>query len=206
MSYLPEPYPSNGARQPAGGPAFSTTVNTTLIGNEQRNQNWVRSRHSYEESQGIKTAEDFTAVGAHFRMARGKLHHYRKRDWADYQAEREEGGATAITSTTFQLVKRYGAEVGFIEERRITRPSAGTLSVWISGVLQTLTTHYAVDIETGILTIPAAPDADDIECAFEFDVPCRYDTDELKAVLVELDPDGPSLMSWESIPIVEVRE
>lgn len=208
MSYLPVRFPLKIGRDPSGGPEWSTTVNTTIVGDEQRNQNWVNSRHRYEVSNSIKrNTTDFKDVGDHFRMARGRLHHFRFRDWSDYVCARTEGRVSAITSTTFQLEKHYGAESGFVEERRISRPVSGSLSLWISGVLKTISTHYTVDVETGIITIGAAPDPADVETSFSFDVPCRYDTDRLNAVLRQFNAgDQSSWMSWDSVPIVEDRD
>lgn len=208
MSYLPSAFPSEHiARGAMGGPAWSTSIATTISGDEQRNQNWQRSRHRYEVSQGIKTAAAFRAIGAHFRMARGRTHHFRFRDWADYHCPRAEGLLDPITSTTFQLSKVYGSEIGFTETRRISRPVAASLQIWKDATLQTLTTHYTLAAETGIVTFVSAPGAAVLECAFDFDVPCRYDTDELRSTLL-IAAGGPddALVSWESVPLVEDRD
>jgi uncharacterized protein (TIGR02217 family) len=206
MSYLPAPFPDDIAPQPSGGPGWSTDIVMTLSGDEQRNQNWLESRHTYELSHGIRTAAAFKAVGAHFRMARGKLHTFRFTDWADFECERADGGLVEITTTTFQLAKLYGAEMGFTESRRITRPRTGTVQVWKAGTLLTGGTDYTVDVETGIVTFATAPGAATLEAAFDFDVHCRYDTDQLKAVLIRLADSDESLLSWDSVPVVEVHE
>lgn len=208
MSYLPKAFPSEHiARGAMGGPGWATSIATTLAGDEQRNQTWERSRHRYEVSHGVKLAAGFRAIGAHFRMARGKTHHFRFRDWGDFRCARADGLLDEITTTTFQLTKVYGDQTGFKEERRITRPVAASVQIWKTGTLQTLTTHYTLDAETGIVTFLGAPGAATIECAFDFDVPCRYDTDELRSTLLIADggPDE-AVVAWESVPIVEVRE
>lgn len=206
MAYLPERFPLLIAEGPQGGPTFSTDVVTLVGGEEQRNQNWSESRHEYEFSHGIKNSAQFARIGAHFRQARGKANKFRVKDWGDFEATQDEGGALAIegSTTTFQMCKNYGTNVGFIEQRKITRPVAG-FSLWISSVLQTLGGSYTVDIETGIVTIAGAPDPADIAWAGEFDVPCRYDTDKLVSVLVSYRTGG-SYHSWTSVPVVEVRE
>ncbi|HKW83001.1 MAG TPA: DUF2460 domain-containing protein [Burkholderiaceae bacterium] len=202
MGYLSQRFPIDIAPGPMGGPTWSTDVTALRSGEEQRNENWSRSRHEYEASHGIKTADDFVAVGAHFRMARGRAHMFRYKDHADFIAERGEGVLTLITSTTFQLYKQYGSVVGFVEDRKITRPVAGTLQVWKDDVLTAVT----LNAETGVVTFGIAPGAAVLECAFEFDVPVRYDTDKLQATLVHYNEITGSLHSWASVPLVEVRE
>lgn len=208
MSYLPKAFPAEHiARGAMGGPSWSTSIATTISGDEQRNQNFARSRHRYEVSHGIKTAAAFRAIGAHFRMARGKTHHFRFRDWGDFRCARAEGLLDPVTTTTFQLTKVYGDQTDFTEARRITRPVAATLRIWKNATLQTVTTHYTLAAETGIVIFLSAPGAATVECAFDFDVPCRYDTDELKSTLLMADgsPDE-AVVAWEDVPLIEVRE
>jgi len=201
MGYLSQRFPIDIAPGPVGGPTWSTDVTGLRSGDEQRNENWSRSRHEYEASHGIKTSDDFAVVGAHFRMARGRAHMFRFKDHADYAAVRGEGVLTLITSTTFQLYKKYGAVSGFEEFRKITRPVSGSLSVWKDTVL----TGVTLAAETGIVTFGSAPGAAVLECAFQFDVPVRYDTDKLQSTLVHFTEAG-SLHGWASVPLVEVRE
>ena len=206
MSYLDERFPDSVAAGGQGGPGYSTTVVAVQSGAEQRNQNWTRARHTYEMSQGIKDAADFKAIAAHFRMARGKLHHFRVKDHADYSLARTESSLVLITSTTFQLHKLYGEVSGFEDSRKITRPVSGSVQIWKDAALQTLTTHYTVAHETGIVTFTSPPGGATLEAACEFDVPMRYDTDQLDARLVHRYQDGSALMQWETVPLVEVRE
>lgn len=207
MSYLSKRFPALVAPNPAGGPAWSTDVATTLVGDEQRNQNWQRSRHEYDVSPGIKSTAQFKEVGAHFRMARGKLHVFRFKDWGDFAATRSEGSAIAITSSTFQLVKNYGDVLDFVEQRLITRPINGSLVIWKDGSLLATPSDFTYDPETGIITFASSPGAAVLETSFQFDVPVRYDTDVLKATVVMADSaNGASYLSWESVPLIEDRD
>lgn len=203
MSYLPVPFPSEIAPEPTGGPSYSTDLASTLSGDEQRNQNWSEARHTYEMSHGIKTARDFKKIGAHFRMAKGRLHMFRVTDWADFECARDEGVLMMITSTEYQLAKQYGDEPGFLVQRRITRPIVETVEIWKDNVP---TTGYTLSAETGRIVFDSAPGASVLECAFNFDVPCRYDTDQLKAILVNLVDSDESLISWDTVPLAEVHE
>ncbi len=205
MSYLSSRFPIYVAPGPMGGPSWSTDIAAVRSGDEQRNENWSRSRHEYEASHGIKTQQHFKVVGGHFRMARGRAHHFRFKDWADFTATRSEGYLLKLTSTTFQTYKAYGDVEAFKEYRKITRLVAGTLQVWDGGVIATPT----VNVETGIVTFSAPPSGSPsgsvLECAFQFDVPCRYDTDKLQATLVSYTATE-TLHSWASVPLIEHRE
>lgn len=39
----------------------------------------------------------------------------------------------------------------------------------------------------------------------EFDVPCRFDTDEMRGEVIDRTPSGELIVGWQSIPIVEIR-
>lgn len=206
MAYLSERFPLIIGRDPVGGPGFMTEIASTRSGFEQRNQCWSRSKLEYDFSHDIKSDTMFQVVGAHFRMARGRLHTFRVRDWSDFRCLRADGLLDPITATTFQLHKVYGSVVGFAEEVKITRIYPGSLQIWKDAVLQTLTTHYTVAEETGIVTFASAPGASVIEAACLFDVHCRYDIDKLQATLVQFNAEGESFHAWKSVPVVEVRE
>lgn len=207
MSYLPARFPLVVAARPVGGPGFSTRIATTVSAFEQRNANWEASRWSGDAAIGIRSEAHFQLVRDHFHMARGRLHHFRFKDYADYTVERSAGVLVELTSTTFQIYKQYGTEAGFEDYRKITRPVADTLSVWKNSVLQTLTTHYTLAAETGIVTFTSPPGVATLECACEFDVPVRYDTDQLLSTLVVPGNGARSAHhAWEQVPLVEHRE
>lgn len=206
MSYLPQRFPVSIASGPTGGPNWSTEVITLSSGDESRNQNWLSSRHSYEVSHGVKSESQFRAIGAHFRMARGKVHHFRFKDFADFELERQDGLLAELSATTFQIYKTYGDLVDFQETRKITRPVDGTVAIWKDGVAQALISNFTFDVETGVVTFNIAPGASMIEVACQFDVPVRYDTDKLESVLVRYSQQGDSFISWASVPLIEHRE
>jgi len=84
----------------------------------------------------------------------------------------------ALTTTTFQLVKYYGAggaaipSIGY-PKRTIHKPVAGTVKVAIAGV--ETTTGFVVDYTTGIITFAVAP-VGTVTGGCEFDIPVRFDT------------------------------
>jgi len=67
-------------------------------------------------------------------------------------------------------------------------------------VLATGTAGKTITLGSGAgYKYPQASDA--LTAAFSFDVPCRFDTDQLKGQHI-----SPGIYGWDSIPIVEVRE
>lgn len=200
MAFLESPrFPERIAYGAIGGPGFSTGVAVMASGREARNGNWQYPRHSWDVSHSIKSHADFEVLRAFFMAAKGRLHGWRFKDWADFACAETEGVVAEITSTTFQLQKKYvsGAQVSL---REIQKPVSGTVAVFVSGSPAT----FSVDATTGIVTIAAAPDAADVTWSGEFDVPMRFDTDELRGSLVSRNPRDGILHSWESIPIIEV--
>ena len=110
---------------------------------------------------------------------------------------RRSAPATGATRP-FQLVKRY-ASGGEVVTRTIAKPVAGTVKLYRDGVQAT--SGWSVDAATGLVTFTTAPAAGVIVTAdFEFDVPARFDTDQM-----ELTIETYELGSWGQIPVVEIR-
>lgn len=101
-------------------------------------------------------------------------------------------------TTTFQLIKLYqsGAQSW---SRTIRKPVAGTTVIALNAVGQA--SGWSVDTATGIVTCTATPGVGVIVTAgFEYDVPVRFDTDELPVTL-DIERTG----SITSVPLVEIR-
>lgn len=193
MAFLTQRFPVGISFGAIGGPGFATNVVTIRSGAEQRNANWSTMRHAWDVAQALKTNADFAAVRAHFLAAEGKLNGFPFKDWADYQAAAGEGVLTVIDSTHWQLAKRYTSGSS-TTDRAITKPVSGTVVI-------TGGSGHTLDYTTGILTKgTGTPTA----WTGEFDVPARYDVDQLKAHIVDRNTDG-VLLAWDSIPIVEIR-
>lgn len=199
MAFIESPrFPDRIAYGATGGAGFSTSIARLTSGREARNGQWEYPRHAWDVSQGLNSQADFEALRAFFWAMRGRLHGWRFKDWSDYLVTVADGRATAITSTTFQLVKRYSS--GAINvDRLIQKPVAGTVEVLVSGSPAT----FSVDTTTGIVTIAAAPAAADITWSGEFDVPMRFDTDQLQGRIVARNANG-LVHEWSGIPISEI--
>jgi uncharacterized protein (TIGR02217 family) len=175
-------------------------VVTMFSGHEQRNSNWKNARARYNVASGAKTEAQWQALIAFFRSRKGKAIGFRFKDWSDYKAKNQQIGIGDGETAEFQLVKNYSSGNTIIT-REIKKPVAGTVKVHKSGNLRGAPADYSIDYTTGIISFAEAPAANIIITAdFEFDVPVRFDTDEL-----QLSMDNFNSGSWNSISLIEVR-
>lgn len=161
MAFLDLRFPDNISYGALGGPAFSTDVVVVGSGFEQRNQNWQASRYSFDVSHAARTAPEIAELIAFFRIAKGRAHSFRYKDWMDYQTALTEGrlGTTGLGTGigTYQLYKHYSNSVGS-DDRKITRPVTGTLVVKRNGSAMTVGAgagQIAIDYSTGVVTVVA---------------------------------------------------
>ena len=106
-------------------------------------------------------------------------------------------GGTASTSSTPS--SDYATSATPASPRATAKPVAGTLKLYRDGVQAA--SGWSVDATTGLVTFTAAPAMGVIVTAdFEFDVPVRFDTDQM-----ELTIETYELGSWGQIPVVEIR-
>ena len=181
-----------------GGPGWSTSIVTTVSGHERRNANWSQARGRWNVAHGLKRREQVAELIAFFRARMGRAYGFRFKDWTDYQALAQTLGTGDGATSAFQLVKHY-ASGGEIVTRTIAKPVAGTVKLYRDGVQAT--SGWSVDTATGLVTFATAPAAGVIVTAdFEFDVPARFDTDQM-----ELTIETYELGSWGQIPVVELR-
>jgi uncharacterized protein (TIGR02217 family) len=148
---------------------------------------------------------------------KGRANGFRVKDFLDFTSN--ANGVTAPTNldqvigtgtgslTTFQLKKTY-TKGALSLARNIKKPVVGTVLIAKAGVAQTITTHYTLDTTTGIVTFLSAPaNGNSITAGYEFDVPCRFDTDELTDIEYEMNAGGATtnIINIPDIPIVEIR-
>ena len=108
-----------------------------------------------------------------------------------------------LTTTTFQLAKVYGSdEPTFKEVRNLTRLVAGTLKVFLNGVLKASPADYSVNVDTGVITFTSAPGAATRTASCDFDVPCYFEIDDRRGQL-EARRNGQFFLRWENIRIRE---
>jgi uncharacterized protein (TIGR02217 family) len=192
MSFAEIQFPTDISYGATGGPTFLTDVVATVSGHEQRNSKWSQSRARYNVASGVKTETQWQALIAFFRARRGKAVGFRFKDWGDFKAINQP--LLALEGEEHQLVKQY-VSGAVVSERIITKPVAGTVQLYEDSILQA--SGWSIDTATGIITTSLSGT---LTADFEFDVPVRFDTDELALSLDSFDAG-----SWNSIPLIEVR-
>lgn len=185
---------------------FNTTIATTASGAERRNQNWSQGRLAADLASGLRRRADMDGLRAHFRARAGRTHSFPFKDLGDFTLVRQAIGATDGSTATFQIYKRYSSG-GVVHDRIITKPVTGTVFVWVNNAPITLGAgagQAQVSRTTGIVTLGTtlrATTGQAVEVACEFDVPVRYDTDDMDLELRTWESSR-----WGNIQVIEVRE
>jgi uncharacterized protein (TIGR02217 family) len=192
MSFVEVQFPTDISYGATGGPIFLTDVVATVSGHEQRNSKWSQSRAKYNVASGIKTEAQWQTLIAFFRARRGMAIGFRFKDWSDYKAENQP--LKSLGGNEYQLVKQYVSGAA-VYERNITKPATGTVKLYEDSILQA--SGWSIDTATGIITTSLSGT---LTADFEFDVPVRFDTDEMSISMDSFDAGN-----WGSIPLIEVR-
>lgn len=191
------------------GPSFKNVIQEAVSGNEQRFAQWTKCRGTGDLSYAILESNDpvgdFRAVLALYRAHFGSLYPFRFKDWSDYQATDELFGNGNGSTKDFQLVKTYdpsqillGVPGSLFYVRSITLVT-GTPTIMIDGVAKTPSTDYTIS-SSGVVSFVSAPaGSTELTWTGEFDVPVRFDTDNLPVIMQQQD-----LATIRSIPIREV--
>jgi uncharacterized protein (TIGR02217 family) len=172
----------------SGGPERKTDIVVTGSGREERVARWANSRRSYDAGSGVKTLAELASVLAFFEERRGRLYGFRWRDRIDYQScpfgqtpspLDQPIGTGDGTTKNFQLVKTYGgAFAPYV--RVVTKPVAGSVRVAINGTEVASGPGWSVDSTSGVVSFVNAPaNGAAITAGFQFDVPVRFDSDQL---------------------------
>lgn len=210
MGVLAERFPDDIARGAEGGHGiWQNTIVAHQGGYETPNLDWQDARGEWNVARAIEFTGKHELARSHYYKARGTFHYFRFKDWLDFRCARtgDDKGRLTGSTTAWQINKVYGSdEAGFEYVRPLKRIVAGSELVWRNGVLQTRTTHYTIDNDTGIVTSLVSWAGSTLEVSCEFDVLCRYDTPQFAPRLVHRRSDGQMLFEWADIRIVEVRE
>lgn len=186
-----------------GGPMFRTTVITLASGLERRNVEWSNVRAEYDVSHGIKDKEQLADLRSFFYARRGRAYSFRFKDHGDYEIFNQNIGIGDGTTTDFQLIKSYDPGP-YQYDRVITKPEENGLDpLLVDGVELEENTDYTVDYSTGVVSFVDPPALGlSINLPYgRFHVHARFDVDVFDPV-----HDFWNHQSWESIPIVEVKD
>jgi len=207
MSFHDVRFPLDIAFGSAGGPGFRVDVVTLAGGHEERNALWAHPRHRYDVGLGLRSDNDLHQLIAFFKARRGRLHAFRFRDWQDWKSCPPLQAPSAVdqaiglgdgSTAEFALAKVYVS--GAHDYRRlIRRPVEGSVAIAVDGMPVAAIDHI-VDHGTGLVTFsdPPVPGAA-ITAGFEFDVPVRFDIEQLSISLADFRAG-----QIPSIPLIEV--
>jgi uncharacterized protein (TIGR02217 family) len=196
-------FPIALGREASVEPAFSTAIATTAGGSEQRNAEWADARLRFDAGPGVRGVDDLHALIAFFRARRGAAVGFRFEDPFDNSSNGMTGdpqptdqaiGTGDGARTDFALVKHYGAQ-----ERRITRPVAGSARVAVDGVERASGWTLGGKGVVSFAEPPAEGAA--VTAGFRFDVPVRFAEDRLSVSRATF-----AAGDIPSVPLIEIRE
>jgi uncharacterized protein (TIGR02217 family) len=197
-------FPIEIGQEASVAPTFSTNIVTSASGFEARNANWAQARMRFDAGPGIRGDAELESLLAFFRARRGPAVAFRFRDPYDNSSNGMTGvptptdqaiGAGDGSTDSFELVKAYGSG----EQRRITRPVAGTVRVAVDGIEQL--TGWALDSKGVVRFDDPAIAGATVTAGFLFDTPVRFAEDRIEI-------NRATFLAGEapSVPLVEVRE
>jgi uncharacterized protein (TIGR02217 family) len=179
---------------------LSTTIVVTAGGREKRNRNWSSSRRTYDLALEARKTSIVQIINAFFETVGGRHRGFRLKDWTDYRLSGQV--CEAVSATVFQIRKAYitGSETQY---RTIQKPVAGSVKTYVASAL--VTSGFTIDHTTGRLTFDVAPSqTPTVDC--EFDVPVRFDQDQIKWTVFDRGPNGGEhFFNAESLMAVEIK-
>jgi len=182
-----------------GGPGYSTGIVKTVTGGESRLPIWAQARCSYQVAHTIKSQAEMDILRNFFLARKGKAYGFRFHDWMDYSVK----GQYLFTGPDIQgqLVKTYIDDNGYTDTRIISRPIMDTIVLYVNSVKVATGSVYYIN-SNGLITLGfEILDGDIISADFEFDVPVRFNMDNMDIVVEDFD-----CFSWNGITLIEVRE
>lgn len=192
-----------------GGPGRHTDIVTLANGYEERNTAWAHSRRRYDAGVGMRSLDDIAILLAFFEARRGQLYAFRWKDWADFKSSKPSNDTDVRDQTiglgdgvtkTWPLSKSYRSGLARYT-RPIKKPVLGSVQVALGGDLLQEGPHLEVDFAHGRILFDHAPtEGTEITAGFEFDVPVRFDTDEIQTSVENFQAG-----TVPHVPVIEVR-
>lgn len=166
-------------------PTYATQIAPLDSGREQRNISRTRALRRFAAEFRNWHIDDYAILLAHFHAVAGSGYGFRMRDHTDYTAENESLGNTpGANQTPVQLIKTYTSGT-LSRVRTINKPASATVQEsdgaggWVDkpGSLATATGLFT---PTSNWTAGRA-----LRWSGEFDVPVRFESDELPSIMDE---------------------
>jgi uncharacterized protein (TIGR02217 family) len=183
-----------------------------VSGHVSVNAMWEQMLHVYDLSTIQLQRVDWQYLQTLHRITGGGHKGFLMEDPADYKVvtvatdSSTSGVVDSLTSTTFQLYKRYTETASSLyADRKITRPQAAGFVVSVSGT-PLGGGAYTLDTVTGIVTIPAAPAEGVVTWSGRFYVPVHFQSDTIDWQLEVPGPEDFRFFSGPNVILQEVRE
>lgn len=196
MSFLETPrFPESIAFGFTGGPMYLTSFGVLPSGYSKRNIERQHGLGRWVATKRGKTQAETNTLMAFRRAVKGRAHGFRFKDYIDFEASASEGVVTLISGSNYQMYKRYTAGA-LTEDRIIQKPVESTITISGTGT-------YTLNSTLGIVTVVSG--SPPTGWSGEFDVPCVFADDEVRAEIIDRDADG-FLFSWGDLTIEETRD
>lgn len=208
MAFIETPrFPVDISFGSSGGPIFDTSVIILSSGFEQRNANWSEPLRRWDVSYGIKTEALMNTLLLFFNAMAGRTHGFRFKDFTDFKSVSPEAtvgfndmilGTGDGAKTVYQIIKNYitGSQT---QIKSIKKTVTGTVRVALDAVEQF--SGFTIDNNLGTITFSVAPAGGVVVGAgYEYDVPVRFDMDNLEISLTAF-----VARNLPSIPVREIR-
>lgn len=217
MSFIETPrFPDKLAFSSAIGPVFRTTKIQTLAGNTYRNQEWPSPLWRFDVVPALRIHPQFQdEVIDYYIAVAGGANGFRIKNRLDYKScavgdtptkDDQTIGTGDGTEDEFQVVKNYTRGT-LTTTQTIRKLVSGTVLVAVDGSLQTETTDYVVDYDTGMITFQPGsipPNTHSVSAGYEYDTPVAFENDIL-SIVVENKAGNDFLLSASSLPLIELR-
>ena len=197
---------------------FNTIILENGAGEEQRIPRSTEYRFRGDFGSLLLNQQEVETLVNFYNARQGRYEGFRIQNPCDYEATAEprylddneqtytQGIVYSIPGTNkeFQLVKAYcsGNRCSY---KTVTKPVEDTVFAYEDGTK--LVIGYSIDLASGRLVFDSAP-AGEITWAGEYDLPVRFDAEELPRVQEVYDADNEcgSFFTFDSLPIVELLD
>ena len=200
VDFVEERFPECVSFGSSGGPGFKTSVFEFDSGFTASTIEWERIRARYDVTFENATPADIEEVEDFFYGVRGRAVGFRYKDWTDYQISQQNVLVGDGTTNRFQIFKRYVSGSN-IFDRVIKKPVRNTIDMTLNGAPITENGEFFVNYSKGeiVFRTPPPPGAIGTITYLEFDVPVRFDTDQLSVSY-----DDFQQLNVNSLPLVEL--
>jgi Uncharacterized conserved protein len=178
----------------------------TLSGERHVNQLWSRTERHYTLGTVPLTLDQWQDIETIHEITEGGAYGFLMEDPKDCRMTTTHGKATLVSAPahTYQLIQRkFLTGTSRTKDRNITRPKAADFILYLSGVP---TLSYTLNVNTGVVTIPADPTATNVTWSGSFYTPVQFENDEIDWTLVKGGSPLSRLMAGPNVMLIEVRE